>query len=171
MLYGLHVSALLHVSLLCMYTPPPHAPPPYTALPHTPPPHILSPHPHTHTYMVCTQESHLFVVAIAPSSPEFVQVQCDGCGATINGRWYRDMDIEEDLDLCSNCFTRELSRARTHNSLHCNICLLKQKPEMLYCLHPLPFPSPPLPPSSSSSPCALPLPRWDWKPARCPLQG
>lgn len=97
----------------------------------------------------------MFVVAIAPSSPEVVQVQCDGCEAIITGRWYRDMDIEEDLDLCSNCFTREQSRACAHSSLHCNICLLKQKPEMLYDFHPLPFfPSPPLPPSSSSSPCA-----------------
>ena len=61
-------------------------------------------HTHTHTH---TQESHLFLVAMAPSSGGVVQVECDGCGTLINGKWYRDMDIDEDLDLCSTCFTRK----------------------------------------------------------------
>ena len=50
----------------------------------------------------------MFLVAMAPSSGGAVQVECDGCGTLINGKWYRDMDIDEDLDLCSTCFTREI---------------------------------------------------------------
>ena len=52
----------------------------------------------------------MFLVAMAPSSDGVVQVECDGCGTLINGKWYRDMDIDEDLDLCSTCFTRGTGR-------------------------------------------------------------
>ena len=33
-----------------------------------------------------------------------IGVQCDGCGSSITTHWYRDMDIQEDCDLCSRCF-------------------------------------------------------------------
>ncbi len=55
------------------------------------------------------QAVHLFVVAYSLTAQDLVTVSCDGCGTTIDhgARWYRNMELEEDLDLCTNCFTSE----------------------------------------------------------------
>lgn len=61
------------------------------------------------------------MVAYSPAVPNFVTVNCDGCGNDIphGTYWYRDMEIQEDLDLCKTCFTSE----SMVDSEHCTLFL------------------------------------------------
>ena len=117
----------------------------------------------------------MFLVAMAPSSGGVVQVECDGCGTLINGKWYRDMDIDEDLDLCSTCFTRETvvsSQTRQCSFSPSSFSLLPplHPPSLLPPLHP-PSGSPTsLHPLLILPPSCLLSTRRNWKPARCLLQ-
>ena len=59
------------------------------------------------------QEAHLFLVCMSHSHPLIVGLQCDGCKSTIKATWYRDMDYDEDLDLCPKCFESKYTRGYT----------------------------------------------------------
>ena len=76
---------------------------------------------HTHTlsfpppsplpfHLPSLQEAHLFLVCMSHSYPHIVGLNCDGCETSITGRsWYRDMDFDEDIDLCQTCFEGTVS--------------------------------------------------------------
>ena len=69
-------------------------------------------HTHTHTHTHTTpQEAHLFLVCMSHSHPRIVNLRCDGCESKISAQWYRDMDYDEDLDLCPKCFEGKLDLA------------------------------------------------------------
>jgi len=52
------------------------------------------------------QEAHLFLVRLS-RHVDRISMQCDNCSSSINGRWFRDMDEDEDFDLCKSCFEGE----------------------------------------------------------------
>ena len=49
---------------------------------------------------------------MAPKHSHGVFVSCDGCHSTVRGVWHRDIDIEDDCDLCNTCFLGEGRRGR-----------------------------------------------------------
>ncbi len=43
-------------------------------------------------------------MAFNPSKNNRTSVNCDGCRTRIENAWYRDVDIDDDCDLCQSCF-------------------------------------------------------------------
>ena len=43
-------------------------------------------------------------MASNPEKNNRTHVNCDGCRTKVEAAWYRDVDVDEDCDLCESCF-------------------------------------------------------------------
>ena len=71
------------------------------------------------------------MVAMAhnPENNKKTTINCDGCGIKIEGPWYRNIDIDDDCDLCQTCFTSESHDCHMTDQLfHCtySLCYRRQ---------------------------------------------